>query len=456
MLLKRILTGFALFTIYPKKQVAIADRKFSQTGPREKFEDTFDKTCRKYPFVEEYVANLEVPSQKFVLYVFEEAGVNNGGLGDRLAGMISAVAYAVRTGRTLLISADKAFEEAFQPYHPSNNGRYTWSNRSWSGWRDEYDHGTNFTYLHQCVNPRPSSTICCLDVDLPQRVIKYRSNRAFLCRWVVKSRLYADSNLKRLGINADTDLYEASGCMLRLVMWPTERLWKALDKSLESTFSRRTSPTSYQIGFHFRCGDRSFDKGALQGEGPIKHNPECYYDPKIPWKGTNFLDDQSLDSPVDHAVCGKKILAALTPEIRRNAMVYIASDNQDSAQQINRTINWPFVVLPPKVCHVDLDRSLECTLVTVLHWFMLSLSDKIIMQGLVIGPGSSSVDSLPDDGSTKPSAQQGSISAFSRFAAIYGLQGENSIFGLSCDHGNRTLLSRQTQGNWLCDPKRIY
>ena len=164
------------------------------------------------------MANLEAPSQRFMVYLFDEGGVDNGGLGDRLAGMISAVAFALRTGRTFLISADKAFEDAFQPYHPNNGGRYTWGNNSWSGWQEKNSHSSNISHLHKCLNPNPSQTICCLDKDLPGNIVRYRCNRAYLCRWVVKLKLYASSNLKRLGINKDTDLYEASGCMLKLVM----------------------------------------------------------------------------------------------------------------------------------------------------------------------------------------------------------------------------------------------
>ena len=399
------------------------------------------------------MANLEAPSQRFMVYLFDEGGVDNGGLGDRLAGMISAVAFALRTGRTFLISADKAFEDAFQPYHPNNGGRYTWGNISWSGWQEKNSHSSNISHLHKCLNPNPSQTICCLDKDLPGNIVRYRCNRAYLCRWVVKLKLYASSNLKRLGINKDTDLYEASGCMLKLVMWPTDRLWKALDKSLESTFSSRSSLTSYQVGFHFRCGDKSFLKGTT---GVVNRNPECYYDPSVPWKGTKLLGDQAMDSPVDEAVCGNKILSALTPEIQKNAMAYIASDNADSAQQINTTVNWHFVVLPPKACHINHERTLDCTMTTLHHWFMLSLSDKIIMQAQIIIPGSRADDQTPEDGRPKQVAPQGSISAFSRYAAIYGLNVDSSLFGLSCSHINGTALSRQTQGNWLCDPKSIY
>jgi hypothetical protein len=32
-----------------------------------------------------------------------------------------------------------------------------------------------------------------------------------------------------LGIDEQDDLFEAAGCMLRLVMWPTEELWSAVD-----------------------------------------------------------------------------------------------------------------------------------------------------------------------------------------------------------------------------------
>eukprot|EP00600_Ochromonadales_sp_CCMP1393_P002578 CAMPEP_0174985128 /NCGR_PEP_ID=MMETSP0004_2-20121128/18157_1 /TAXON_ID=420556 /ORGANISM="Ochromonas sp., Strain CCMP1393" /LENGTH=70 /DNA_ID=CAMNT_0016237717 /DNA_START=17 /DNA_END=225 /DNA_ORIENTATION=- len=66
--------------------------------------------------------------------------------------------------------------------------------------------------------------------------------------------------------------------------------------------------THKQVGFHFRCGDSSFSTGSTssshhhhQHKAP---NPECYYDPAVPWKGTSFADDRSIDSPVDEATCG--------------------------------------------------------------------------------------------------------------------------------------------------------
>ena len=40
----------------------------------------------------------------------------NGGLGDRLGGLITAMAFALRTNRIFLIHGDKSFEESFRPY----------------------------------------------------------------------------------------------------------------------------------------------------------------------------------------------------------------------------------------------------------------------------------------------------------------------------------------------------
>lgn len=425
-----------------------SDQSFSNSGPRGRFEERFNQTCGKYPFVQKFLSNLEHPSDRFILFAFHEAGSSNGGLGDRLGGLVTAVAYALRTGRTLLISGDKAFNEAFQPFHPNNGGRYHWRDWQWAGWRDEYSHGGNFTYLRNCVNPRTKS--CALDVDLAQKVVKFRSNRAFLCRWVVRQEIYEKSSLADLGISTETDLFEAAGCMLRLAMWPTEKLWKALDKSLEDQFIVRSSSIiSYQLGFHFRCGDSSFKPG----QNPVI--PGCFFESKEKWQGTAFMDDKSMDSPVDHASCGRKIIDDMPEEQRENVMVYIASDNYVSSQQINSTLNWPFVILPPEVCHIDLQSSFECTLSTFLHWFMLSLSDKLVMQGL-IKPVSTLYGDVPSDGKTLLAQEQGSISAFSRFAGIYGLNEDISRYGLGCQPINKTALSKQTQGNWLCNPQILY
>ena len=434
--------------------------RFSHGGARRRFELKFNQTCLKYDFVRQYIDSLEHPRDKYVIFVYHEAGHSGGGLGDRLGGMITALAFALRTNRTLLIQGDSSFEESFVPYHPRRGHGFTWKNWDWAKWDRSY--ASNMIQL-KCVNPRPGARHCALDVNYwdEKKVIKYYGNRAYLCRWMIKPSLgLGDEIKKHLQIERSTDLYEIGGCLLRLAIWPTEKLWNALDDSLEPQFRHRNSAhIALQIGFHFRCGDSSF---IAPKPGEVRTpNPECYYNESLPWKGTVFMDDKSIDSPVDEATCGRELLYNESMAEKRsgkahnNIIAYIASDNIDSSNQINSTLGWDFTIKPPQGCHVDLQTSDMCTLTTSLHWFMLGLSDHIIMQGL-IKPEHSMFDNSPETAHLSHLEQPAPISAFSRFAAVYSL-GEDSIrYGKGCYGVNRTLLSQQSHGNWVCDPRTFY
>ncbi len=281
------------------------------------------------------------------------------------------------------------------------------------------------TFNKGCVNPKSRNFGCALDSPSQPhgkvlesfKVVKVRGNRSYLCRWAMKADLsmkqelhdvfgiyshaweadVASSSLKRpvrgLSGTEDTDLYEIGGCLLRLGLWPTERLWTELDNWLEmqgfdslyqgyqgstSTSSssasdaggtgkrrrrslskntekaddnRKTKPL-FQIGMHFRCGDSSFTLPADGTDtGKVRRrNPECWYDPKQQWNGTAFYDDLSMDSPVDEANCVQKLLhgtadnkddiagdanKSVKNPVDPWALVYIASDNGDSAQQVS-------------------------------------------------------------------------------------------------------------------------
>ena len=308
---------------------------YSAGGARARFEEKFINTCSKYSFVKKYNDLMENPNTDgYMLFVFHEAGQKaHGGLGDRLAGMVSAVAYAIRTGRTFLIQGDEAFEDSFQPYYNASSpesakNSYSWRNWDWAKWDRSF--ASNMT-TQRCINPRPDWTHCALDYHQSNRefkVIKYYGNRSYLCRWNLKGdKLGISRHLARiLQIRPGVDLFEIAGCLLRLAIWPTEKLWNALDDSLQGQFTERGSAqTAVQVGFHFRCGDSSFAtagaaaEAAAQGKklhhkqlDPAMHpNPECYFDSELPWKGTSFSDDLSLESPIDEAGCGRRIINGL-------------------------------------------------------------------------------------------------------------------------------------------------
>jgi len=453
-----------------------------------RFESRFRRICGKYPFVAQYLDMQQQPRENYVIYVFHEpggGGGGGGGLGDRLGGMITALAFALRTNRQFVILGDKPFTQAFQPYQGPAGGNRTWGDWNWAGWRSEFT--SNMTYNRHCVNPKPKATVCALDRDTPSiKVIKFRGNRAYLCRWAIKPSLQLQDNLKQtLGIDRDSDLYEAAGCLLRLAMWPSDHLWRVLDASFTDQHFAHPQATaavspavSYQVSVHFRCGDSSFS--AAKGI-----NRECVYDPAVAaWKGTNFADDFSKDSPVDLGHCGKAVLGAAgasavaagpgAAAFSEGALAYIASDYPPSATQINATLGWGRTIVPKEACHVDLKRSNnngagagggskggteDCTLSTTSQWLMLALSDVIVMQSL---QPNAAVDS-PYKGKSPetaalvaPPEELGPISAFSRYAALYALEPDVMRYGLNCTRVNKRNLSWQTMGNWLCDPRMFH
>jgi len=84
---------------------------------RERFEASFHSKCNKYPFLKQWEHKLEHTDERFMTFMYHEPGLRNGGLGDRIAGLLNAVGIALRTNRTLLIESSNDFHELFQPYH---------------------------------------------------------------------------------------------------------------------------------------------------------------------------------------------------------------------------------------------------------------------------------------------------------------------------------------------------
>ena len=72
---------------------------------RRSFVSSFQRSCMKYPFVQEYWSSLEHPSGRHVVFVLQEPGLKNGGFGDRVGGLITAAMLALRFNRTLLVQS---------------------------------------------------------------------------------------------------------------------------------------------------------------------------------------------------------------------------------------------------------------------------------------------------------------------------------------------------------------
>jgi hypothetical protein len=198
---------------------------YSSTGAKERFENVFFKKCPKYEFYNRYLAQFNKQGDRdYVVFVFHDPGSSTGGLGDRLAGLLSAFAFSIRTGRTLLVQGDEALETLFRPFtlsdskhgsYPSSNSHSnrnnsnnidsnnndnnisnnlpSWSQWEWAGWQKEFS--SNMTYYNKCVNPKSHNTYCALDSNVNRRVLKIRSNRCYLCRWLLRKDLGLSNEL---------------------------------------------------------------------------------------------------------------------------------------------------------------------------------------------------------------------------------------------------------------------
>ena len=390
---------------------------------------------------------------RYAIFVLHERSYL-GGLGDRLGGLISAFSFAMRTKRTFLIEADKSFQESFTPYHPiqkdtdtADGTIKTWSNLSWTGYSEEL-HSTHSTVTMNCINPKPREIKCALDSDKPEQVVRIRLNRSYLCRWLTAGCINAEAELKLMGLNSSSDLLEASGCMMRLVMWPTSTLWERVYQ--EMSFSSFSSSSSYSskvvlypiISMHFRCGDLNF-KGKKDGS----KDTSCMYSEL--WHGVDFGDARSMDSPIEMSTCGKVVLNSLN---NQNAVINIASDNEGSVRQMNSSLGWHNTFVPSSAsCHVDLDKSGSCSLSTLLSWFTLAISDHIILQSIDESKTYFVQKTIPEGTLT-------AASAFSRYAAIYSLT--PSLGGLrfarNCTVIDSSKFGYITQGNWVCKSKIFY
>lgn len=432
------------------------------TNANSAFKALYQANCAQYPFIQKYHSMLRAPSKEYLIFVYHDTShhVSNGGLGDRLAGLVTAFLYALRTNRNFLIEADAAFEHLFRPFVEDSWGlssRPIWSDWSWSGWNPAYS--SNMTKLH-CVNPRPGHRHCALENQAAFeqfKVIKYYGNRAYLCRWFARADRQLKDELTALfgsALSPQTDLYHATGCAMRAVLYPTEQLWNA-------TAGLVQLGQHAQVAAHFRCGDSSFTHNGAP-------SPECYFNESIVWKGTSFSDDRSMDSPVDLARCSKQLITSI---IHTNAnatppLLYVASDSQYSATQIIDTAAHSPVMHPTERCHIDLQKSVQhCAVNTLAQWFALSLSDYIVTQALIKPSGAN-----PFDDSIAYKARVNKLfgyaeereeepapaSAFSRFAAIYSLKSANLRYGRSCAAVGINKLGLQTHGNWVCDPKTFF
>jgi hypothetical protein len=438
----------------------------------------FTQMCSKYPFYHNYLNNLKYPPGRFVVFVFQEANLKTGGMGDRMAGLLTAAGMAIRYNRTLIIRSQNGLEKLFRPYIPPEDedslvGLVKYGNGShdldWARYNLSYENREetelNISY---CINHsaylNPMENKCAhLGINPEQQIIVFRGNRCYLCYWYMNKQAKARHQLIRAigGKGRYDDLYRVAGCLLRLTLWPTDYFWSkvdeayqkhyqfllqmnllptSIDKSRPLEFSRSILP-KYVFTLHFRCGDAAWKAKPIEYcQHSFRYNHNISNSPiqKLRFNIPPHEESPNMvyGTPDTIARCAReRLLGLLGDEASQKQPVYtkvavnLLSDNIGSYNQMNNILQWKNLVQAPHTCHIDLDHSFECLADTTVYWFIMAMSDYFV---------------VPSNDENVP------VSGFSRYAAVYGLKEGSLINGRTCQLIVRGPLSRKHHENWFC------
>ncbi len=391
---------------------------------KELFEERFQSSCSRYKFIEKYqqlLMNEKV--DKYLIFVFQD-DQKTGGLGDRLAGLISALSLAIADERILLIKDSSGLEQFFTPFsfHKQNTSlsksiflnniheRIPKFDKSWL--EDETK-----TLELSCLNDK--SPHCSMEdgIDSTKRFIIYRSNRCFLCKY---SKITKFQN--SLGINHEQDLYIIAGCLLRLILWPREEMWqhvhqeyKSQIKSIDLDESSTKDHVIHQVAIHYRCGDFNYVNDT--------HQTRCY---------------NTIGNPTELGQCARNYLIQRHRHhhlLQGKEVLFLTSDHPPAIDKMLQVINTssnphlPHIYISPSGCHVGKDKSQSCLSMTIVYWFMMSLSERFVTQT-----------------SEKLSSP---FSAYSRYAGLYSLHPHPFIMGSHCLLSSESGTTK-SELNWYC------
>lgn len=414
-----------------------------------------------------------------------------------MGGLITAAGMAIRFNRTLLIRSQNGFEKLFSPI---NSPQRSYAKDMWANWtnynitNEILGDITEFDLWECAYNQVRWLSKCGFDdwsdpKDHP--IIKLTSNRCYLCRWYMypvwypshKELLKAllpdynvteDTSDPRVNDRYHVNLMEVAGCLMRLVMWPTDALWGYVHDAMEEhkkDLKRRglvkhhdnENKWKRMITLHFRCGDHSYNnnKDSLLCVHSVARNvTKVINGTTVNELEYNYPPHQETSmmggTPIDLAQCALKIIANNSLESHKETLlsnhgskrsrrhlrtmdeaseletlIHIASDNIASTRQMNESLgDWPNTFLSPSGCHIEMDNSFECLRLTVTYFFIMSLSDNIITP---------TNDGLPSSG-------------YSRFAGIYSLVQNVFKDGKNCDRSLSLYdIGRRHMGNWGCN-----
>eukprot|EP01033_Poteriospumella_lacustris_P011941 gene11941-8524_t len=464
---------------------------------RRRFEQRFADRCAQLPLVHDHFARRPAANASaarcasFVLFDDASRGRPRrlGGLGDRLAGLVSVFFWSLRQRRALLIEdPQRVAAELFAPLPPTGRrcrrGARPASFFERRRRRRPADGPVAAAVPRDardvfCVNPRPRDAGCALETDADAAVawLRVRLNRAYLCRWLATPSA-AQRQLLALRRGADrVDLALWSGCALRLLLRPRAALWRRLATLLRRHTSalwaaetaagaatataqllRRHGDAVEAVALHFRCGDHRFDE-LRAAAAPDAQFRRC----------------ASLGANGSGGAAAAAAAAAAVATRDAPLRVYVvASDAEDAALEMARELRRQhaatrprqdaLLVALPRGAHLDGAASRAAAQETLVAWTLLALCDALAVQAVDRGdeaaPAASAAAAVPQ-----------MVSAFSRSALWFGLGGvaggavgDGVVFATRREPRCRRValapatnataaaaFALRSQGNWRCD-----
>ena len=366
-----------------------------------------------------------------------------GGMGDQLAGLVSAAAYAVATNRTLVIDSPRLAIGFGMPRKRAISS--------------------------ECEKTvRCSGQAVCPALEDEQLAVASASlrlqklNRAYLCRWM-SAPSWLQVRFASLGIGKMTDLFGLAGCLLRHALQPRHALRSATEHVLSQ--ARRW------VAVHQRTGilDAQAGYGNWHAESTVWSKARKEFVPLV----DSAAEKRTAYELAQCAVKARNASGSTRGPSIVPAGALVLSDSDAFASLVAeqlRALNhsrqdrggkWAVVEASPfgRACHSDLNRStgesnsstrvveIRCDFETQAAWLALASSQAMVVH-------------LNNDWQAPARLESG----FIRSALWYAQLPPSRLFvgrarkSRSCDASaaepwlgrEPTRLDRTQEGNWIC------
>ena len=416
---------------------------------------------------------LKTEHERVIVFGCPSSGLC-GGLGDRLAGLISVGALAAVTGRGVVIDDEDlllAFNLATPAPRLGPERRLLQNGTMLHLAPDGSERQRVEPVVAKCHNLRSCFAIEDFRSNnsrlFSADVVRVEANRAWLCRWSRGPWVagnWLGSGLNQLlsdGRTDEVDLFHAGGCLLRALLRPNEGVLRRAEALLQGASSwAGVHHRTFQIGMASHAT-------ALAALDTASVAEQAYEDAWTAMAATQGAKSVALEGSANCASEAIGIAQSWGSQHDAAAFssmgVLVLSDDERAAHGIGALVSnrsaaarGPVLAAPlGQACHIDKNGKNgthatfsardACATSAAVEWVALSFADVQVSRAMDLGGvGEYQWHVLGDY----------PLSSYSRYAALYGLlpgvylsrPGQQP----SCLFKSSETLGTMSQGNWVC------